>query len=546
MSGLVTGERGMVATSQRLATEVGADLLARGGTAVDAAIGANAMLSLIEPYMCGLGGDLFAIVWDPATSRLHGLNASGHSARGQTLNDLKGRLGQRRAIPVNGVHSITVPGAVRGWAALHERFGRLAIEEILAPVIEHARAGVLVGPATAAWWRGCADDVEAELGFGDVTRGFVDTFLVDGKTPQSGQTIKNPGLARTFATLAEQGFASFYEGGAAAQMAAYLGAAGNALTQEDFALARADWVDPITTQYRGYDIYELPPNGQGLTVLQMLNILENFPLGEFGPDSPDYWHRLIEAKKLAFEDRASFYGDPAFNDVPVAALNNKDYAAERAALIGERAAAQPVLGDPALSHGDTTYLSVADSSGLMVSLIQSIFIGFGSALVPDDMGFAFQSRGAAFSLDEQHPNVYAPGKRPFHTIIPAFVMRDGEPWMSFGVMGADQQPQGQVQVLVNMLDFGMDPYAAGSAPRMRHDGLNGPYVTQVSDAGIVYPEAAFSDVLIDAMRSRGHTIGEVYDTVAHFMGGYQCVRREKTGYTGASEPRFDGCALGVD
>ena len=546
MSGLVTGGQGMVATSQRLATEVGADLLARGGTAVDAAIGANAMLSLIEPYMCGPGGDLFAIVWDPEAGRLHGLNASGHSPRGQTLVELKGRLGDAEKIPINGVHSITVPGAVRGWSALHERFGRLPVDEIFAPVIEYAHAGVTVGPATAAWWRGTADNVEAELGFGDVTRGFVETFLVDGKTPQSGATIVNPGLGRTYGALAERGFDDFYAGEAAARMTAYLGAAGNALTQEDFARARADWVDPITTQYRGFDVYELPPNGQGLTVLQMLNILENFPLDEFGPDSPEYWHRYIEAKKLAFEDRAHFYADPEFSDVPVAALCDKDYAAERAVLISDRASTTPVHGDPALARGDTTYLSAADGSGLMVSLIQSIFVGFGSALVPDGMGFAFQSRGAAFSLDEQHPNVYAPGKRPFHTIIPAFVMHAGVPLMSFGVMGADMQPQGQVQVLVNMIDFGMDPYAAGNAPRMRHDTLNGPYVAQVSDAGTVYPEAAFSPALIDALRSRGHPIGEANDPVALFMGGYQCVRREKDGFSGASEPRFDGCALGVD
>ena len=546
MSGLVTNDKGMIATSQRLATEVGASLLEGGGTAVDAAIGANAMLSLIEPYMCGPGGDLFAIVWDPTAGRLHGLNASGHSPRGQSLDALKQRLGQSRAIPINGVHSITVPGAVRGWAALHERFGRLPLEEIFAPVIEYASNGVEIGPATATWWAGTANNVEAALGHGEVTSGFVETFLVDGKTPEHGATFVNPGLGRTYARLAEQGFDSFYEGDTAAHMAAYLSAVGNALTEEDFALARADWVDPITTQYRGYDIYELPPNGQGLTVLQMLNILENFPLGEFGPDSPDFWHRYIEAKKLAFEDRAHFYADPDFNDIPVAALCDKGYAADRAALITDRASTRPVHGDPAISHGDTTYLSAADASGLMVSLIQSIFVGFGSALVPDDMGFAFQSRGAAFSLDEQHPNVYAPGKRPFHTIIPAFVMRDGEPLMSFGMMGADMQPQGQVQVLINMLDFGMDPYVAGSTPRMRHDSLNGPYVAQVSDAGIVYPEAAFSDGLIDEMRSRGHTIGEVNDPVAHFMGGYQCVRREQDGYTGASEPRFDGCALGID
>jgi len=546
LSGPVIAARGMVATSQKLATDVGVALLERGGSAVDAAIGANAMLSLCEPFMCGPGGDLFAIMWDPATRKLHGLNASGRSPRAQSLTELKTRLGGDQAIPVNGVHSITVPGAVRGWAALHERFGRLNLGDIFAPVIEYAAAGVKIGPATAAWWHKSASMAMSAPTRDEFKANLTKTFLLDGRPPNAGDTVRNPGLGRTYAGFADRGFDDFYEGDMAARMVAYLAGADCRLSAEDFAEARVEWVEPITTQYRGYDVYELPPNGQGLTVLQMLNILENFPVAEYGPESADYWHRFIEAKKLAFEDRARFYGDPDFGGVPIAALNDKAYAAERAALITDRALCRPAHGDPILSRGDTTYLSVADDAGLMVSLIQSIYVGFGSGLVPDGMGFAFQSRGSAFSLDAEHPNAYAPGKRPFHTIIPAFVMHAGEPLMSVGVMGADMQPQGQVQVLVNMLDFDMDPDTAGRAPRMRHDGLNTPTVTRQADAGQVFYEAAFEPGLIGDMKSRGHEMSIGSDAVDHFMGGYQCVRRIKSGYSGASEPRFDGYARGRD
>lgn len=545
MGAPVRAARGMVATSQRLASEVGVALLGRGGSAVDAAIGANAMLSLIEPYMCGPGGDLFAIVWDPRAERLEGLNASGRAPHGQTLEALRARLGGAASIPIAGPASVTVPGAVRGWQALHERWGRLSLDDIFAPVIEHAAAGVEIGPRTAVWWDECARDVTGNRGLGSLADDFRATFLLEGRAPRRGERFANPCLGDFYASLAREGFAAYYEGDLAARLAAYLERKGSAITVSDLAAATAEWVAPISTTYRDVEVHELPPNGQGLAVLQMLNVLEQFPLGEHGPASADYRHWFIEAKKLAFEDRARYYADPAFADVPVAALNDKRYAAERATLVGARASAAPVPGDPALSRGDTTYLSVADAHGLMVSLIQSIFVGFGSGLVPDGSGYPLQSRGAAFALDPTHPNVYAPGKRPFHTIIPAFVTRDGAPLMSLGVMGADMQPQGQVQVLVNMIDFGLDPQAAGDAARIRHDGLNAPNRPQRSDAGVVWHEPEVDPACVTELRRRGHDVRVCTEPVLHFMGGYECVRREADGYSGASEPRFDGCALGL-
>lgn len=540
----VTAARGMVATSQVLASEVGRALLEQGGSAVDAALGANAMLSLTEPHMCGPGGDLFALVWEPTTQSLHGLNASGRAPRGQTLAALRERLGDATQIPGPGVHSITTPGAVRGWAALHARFGRLSPAQIYAPVIAHAERGVPIGPITANWWRHAISVLLDDASIAGLRGGLEACFLPGGAAPQAGQVFRNPDLARTYRTLAEEGFDSFYSGRLAAQLVAYLERSGSALRAEDFAQATADWVAPITTDYRGWQVHELPPNGQGLSVLQMLNMLETFPLSRWGWDSAEWWHAFIEAKKLAFEDRARWYADPGFADVPVAALAGKDYGRARAALIGTAANLAPRHGDPAISRGDTTYLTVADDSGMMISLIQSVYSGFGSGLVPDGMGFPLQCRGAGYSLDPAHPNAYAPGKRPFHTIIPAFVTRDGEPAMSLGVMGADMQPQGQVQVLVNMLDFGLDAQAAGDAPRMRHDGINHPNLTRAADGGVTWYEPGIADAVIAELRARGHDMRLQAHPVQQFMGGYQCIQRRDGGYVAASEPRFDGCALG--
>ena len=536
----VSGSRGAAATSQKLATAVAIELLEAGGSAVDAALGANAMLSLIEPYMCGPGGDLFAIVWDPTNHALHGLNASGCAPAGQTLAQLRARIGAVESMPIVGVHSVTVPAAVRGWQALHERFGRLPLARIYQPVINHAERGVEIGPATAAWWQHNASIVcEAPL-----AAGFNAVFMPAGAAPAVGQRFCNPALGDTYAGIAARGFDDFYNGTIGAQLATYLAACDAPLTAADLRAAQALWVSPITTRYRGYDIYELPPNGQGLAVLQMLNMLETQPLAAAGFASHDYWHQFIETKKLAFEDRARYYADPSFAQVPIAALADKGYAARRAAGIGPRADQSPRPGAPGIAHGDTTYLTVADESGMMVSLIQSIFQGFGAGLVPPELGFALQCRGAGFTLEEGLPNTYAPGKRPFHTIIPAFVMRDGQPYMAFGVMGGDVQPQGQVQILANHLDFGMNIQAAGAAPRMRHDGLNAPSVARESDGGVVLFEPGFAPELLAALTARGHELRPYSHPVLHFMGGYQCIQRTANGWLAASEPRFDGCALG--
>lgn len=544
MSGPVKARHGMVASSQQLASKVGVQLLEAGGSAVDAALGTNAMLSLIEPYMCGPGGDLFAQVWDPANSQLFGLNASGQAPAGRSLKTLKDALGEAPVIPPNGHYSLTTPGAARGWQALHERFGRLPLKTIFTPVIAAAKAGVGIGAATAVWWQHAAAAVTDDASMRELDAGLRATYLPDGAAPRAGQRFNNLALGETYRRLAVQGFEDFYSGGLAEQLLEYLEASGAVLDGADLEATKADWVEPISSTYRGYEVFELPPNGQGLSVLQMLNMLEGYPLAEWGPDSSTYWHHFIEAKKLAFEDRARFFADPAFAAIPVVELASKPYARRRAALIGEQANQSPRHGDPSLAHGDTTYLSVADSDGMMVSLIQSIYNGFGSGLVAPALGFALQCRGAGFSLDPGHPNAYAPGKRPFHTIIPAFVMRDGKPLMSIGVMGADMQPQGQVQVLVNHIDFGLDIQTAGELPRMRHDGINHPNRTELADAGIIWFEPGFAESLINQLKTKGHDMREATHPVQHFMGGYQCIQREEDGYSGASEPRFDGQAIG--
>jgi gamma-glutamyltranspeptidase/glutathione hydrolase len=541
------GHNGMVATSQMLASQIGIDILKQGGSAVDAAIAANAMLSLCEPHMCGPGGDLFAIVWDPASGALHGLNASGRSSRSFDYAQLTRALGGAATIPGRGPLSLTTPGAVDGWCALHERFGRLDLEAVFAPVVAHARAGVPIGSRTAQAWAVAATDITASTALRDLDESFRSTYLPAGRAPRAGERHTNPGLADTYAALGRGGRAAFYSGDLGARMVAYIRQCGGHISAEDFAATRCDWVEPLTTNYRGYDIFELPPNGQGLSVLQILNVLETYPIRALGADSADYWHAFIEAKKLAFEDRARYYADPEFAAVPSAALVDKNYARARRALIDPgRAGANYSYGDVAIQSGDTTYLTAADKDGMMVSLIQSIFAPFGSGLVPPGLGFGLQCRGAGFSLQSDHPNVYAPGKRPFHTIIPGFVMHNGAPWMSFGVMGADMQPQGQVQVLVNMIDFDLDPQAAADAPRLRHVGGAQPNGERLDGLGIVQYETGMSTQLIAELKQRGHRLEPIEDWITGFVGGYQAIQRDagNTVYIGGSEPRFDGCVLG--
>jgi gamma-glutamyltranspeptidase/glutathione hydrolase len=531
---VVTAERGMVATSHPLATEIGVAMLRRGGTAVDAAIAANAALGLMEPTGCGIGGDLFAIVWDAASARLHGLNASGRAPLSLTRSHFASlRLA---SIPDRGPLAVSVPGAVDGWCELHARFGRLPFREVFAPAIDYAHAGFPITPVIGAAWSAGARVLRDAPGFADV-------FMTGGQAPAVDEPFTNPALADAYEAIADDGRAAFYEGPIGVELERAVRGAGGFLGREDLAAHRSEWVEPVSTTYRGWRVFELPPNGQGIAVLQMLNILEGFDLSALEWGSAEHLHLLIEAKKLAFEDRGRYYADPKFADVPVERLIAKDYAATRRALIHrERAATAPAPGR--VGAGDTVYLAAADAAGNMVSLIQSNYMGFGSGVTVVPFGFGLQNRGSQFALDPKHANAYAPGKRPFHTIIPAFAARDGEALLAFGVMGAAMQPQGQVQVLSNVVDFGMNLQAAGDAPRVRHEGSTEPTgAAQWPAGGVVYLEPGF-DAAIDGLRARGHRI-ELGEGSAAF-GGYQAILRDlRTGvYRGASESRKDGHAAG--
>jgi gamma-glutamyltranspeptidase/glutathione hydrolase len=433
--------------------------------------------------------------------------------------------------------AVSVPGAVDGWSELHAAFGRLELAELLAPAIEYAEQGFGVTEVIAAEWAANAALFEEFPGFSDV-------FMLGGRAPVAGELFRNPRLAKTYRAIADGGRDAFYEGDIAYEIENYVRANGGYLGAEDLAAHRSEWVEPVSTNYRGYDIWELPPNGQGIAALQMLNILEAYDLASAGWGSPEYLHLLIEAKKLAFEDRAYYYADPTFADVPVAGLISKEYAHERRRLIDRSKASRELsYGDPAvLQQGDTVYLTVADQDGNMVSLIQSNYCGMGSGMTPGELGFVLQNRGQLFSLEPTHPNVYAPGKRPFHTIIPAFVTRDGEPLMSFGVMGADMQPQGHVQVLVNHIDFGMNIQQAGDAPRIRHDGSSTPTGEKMTDGGCVFLESGFGAETLAALGAMGHATGR--EVLGY--GGYQAILRdeERRVYQGASESRKDGHAAG--
>jgi gamma-glutamyltranspeptidase/glutathione hydrolase len=528
-------ENGMVATSQPLATAVGVEVLRAGGSAVDAAIAANAMLGLVEPTGCGIGGDLFAIVWDATARRLVGLNASGRSPRSLSLDDLRALRLER--IPADGPLSVSVPGAVDGWFALHTQFGALPMPELLAPAIAYARAGFPVTEIIAGYWAADAERCRANPGFAEV-------FLPGGRAPAAGARFKNPRLADAYALIAARGRDAFYTGDIAAAIEAGMRAAGGFITRADLAAHTSESVAPVATNYRGYDVWELPPNGQGIAVLQMLNVLEAYDLAGLGFGSTRHLHLLIEAKKLAFEDRARYYADPAFAAVPVTQLISKSYAASRRALLrDDRALSEPGCGDPAaLAAGDTVYLAAADAAGNMVSLIQSNYLGMGSGVTVPGFGFGLQSRGSAFALDLRHPNCYAPGKRPFHTIIPAFLTRAGKPVMAFGVMGAAMQPQGHVQVLTNLIDFGMNVQEAGDAPRVRHEGSSEPTGARMAGSGQVYLESQFPEAAVAGLAALGHEVARAREG----FGGYQAILYDERQhvYKGASESRKDGCAAG--
>ncbi len=536
----------MVATSQTVATRAGLAVLANGGSAVDAALAANAMLGVAEPHMCGPGGDLFALVWDPRAGALAGLNASGRSPAGLTLAALRDALGGRATMPVRGAWSVTAPGAVDGWCALHARYGRLPLAEVMAPAAGAAREGVPIGLRTAAWWQRAALDIARDADAANVGAAFAATFLRDGVAPAAGDYWRNPGLATTYERIAAGGRDAFYADEIGQAMARSVAASGS-LTASDLAVAHAEWVAPLGTRYRDHDVYTLPPNGQGACVLQMLNLLEGYPIREFGCASADWWHLFVEAKKLAFADRARYYADPAHVRVPLDELLDKEYAARRRSSIRmNQASTQVAPGKLPVPGGDTTYVTTADRDGMMVSLIQSIFSPFGSAIVVPGFGFALQSRGAGFALDPAHPNCYAPGKRPFHTIIPGFVLRAGQPWFSLGVVGADMQPQGQVQILVNSIDFGLDAQAAADAPRVRHAGGAHPNGQEEDALGVVHYEPMLPPPVVVELARRGHRLAPVTDPIAAFVGGYQGIQRDERGvYCGGSESRFDGCALGL-
>ena len=530
----VIAQNGMAATSQPLVTQIALDILRRGGSAVDAAIAANAALGLMEPTGSGIGGDLFAIVWDNQNKELVGLNASGRSPQLLTLEYF--RQHQIRQVPYLGPLAVSVPGAVDGWFELHKRFGELPMAEVLAPAIAYAKEGFPVTEVIAEGWAANATTRSEFPGFKDV-------YMPGGKVPVKGQVFRNPRLAETYERLVSGGRDAFYKGEIARVIDAYMTEQGGFLRYEDLAQHHSEWVTPLSTNYRGYDLYELPPNGQGVVALQMLNILETFDLRAMGYGSAEYIHTLVETKKLAYEDRARYYADMDFYNVPLGKLISKEYALERRALISAKNAADSYpAGDAVLENGDTVYLTVADKDGNMVSLIQSNYGGMGSGMTPGKLGFMLQNRGALFSLEDGHANVYAPGKRPFHTIIPAFVMKDGKPLMSFGVMGGSMQPQGHVQILVNMIDFDMNLQEAGDAARVRHVGSSQPTDEKMTDGGAVFIESGIGEEVREQLRKRGHTI----EAERQDVGGYQAIfwNEEQGVYYGASESRKDGQAAG--
>jgi gamma-glutamyltranspeptidase/glutathione hydrolase len=529
----VIAPHGMAATSQPLATQIALDILKEGGSAVDAAIAADAALGLMEPTGCGIGGDLFAVVWDAESTRLYGLNASGRSPYSLTLEHFK-ELGMDH-VPPYGPLPVTVPGCVDGWFELHAKFGRLSMKKILAPAIRYAREGYPVSELIAYYWSLNVPNRESMAGFRE-------TFMPNGRAPRKGEIFRNPHLADTYEKIAKGGREAFYKGDIAKTIDAFMKRVDGFLSYRDLAEHRSEWVEPVSTSYRGYDVWELPPNGQGIAALQMLNILEAYNIKEMGFGSAEYIHLFVEAKKLAFADRAKFYADPDFNDIPVAELISKSYADGRRALIDPRRASRIVDAGEPIKAGDTIYLTVGDKNGNMVSLIQSNYRGMGCGLCPDGLGFAFQDRGELFNLQEGHFNSYEPHKRPFHTIIPAFITKDGEPLMSFGVMGGSMQPQGHVQIVVNMIDFGMNLQEAGDAPRVRHDGSSEPTGEMMTDGGWVNVETGFPYETIHELIRMGHRVRMSEGG----YGGYQAiyVDTEQGVYIGASESRKDGHAAG--
>lgn len=532
---VVIAKNGIIATSHPLAAQAGLDVLKAGGNAADAAIAANAMMGLVEPMSCGIGGDLFAIYWDAKTQKLYGLNASGRSPLKLNREVFKQR--GMFQIPTYGPLSWSVPGCVDGWNELRQRFGTQPFETLLASSIHNAEEGVPVPEVISGYWAGAESRLRE---WPDSAR----TYLPNGKAPKLGKIFRNPRLAATYRAIATGGRDAFYKGSIAQQIVAFSERNGGYFSLDDFSRHTSEWIEPVSTNYRGYDVWELPPNGQGIAVLEMLNVIEQFDVKGLGHNSAELLHLLVEAKKLAFADRAKFYADPAFNKLPVRELISKSYAQAQSRRIRLDQAANDVpAGDPKLAHGDTIYLTVVDKDRNCCSLIQSLYYGFGSQVVPGDVGFALQNRGQLFSLDDSHLNRLEPGKRPFHTIIPAFVTKDGKPFFCFGVMGGDMQPQGHVQILLNLIDFGMNVQAAGDAARFCHFGSQTPTgIPMDPDGGSVGLEAGISNDVVTALKAKGHSV--VRSPGA--FGGYQGILIDwQNGVLhGATEPRKDGAAVG--
>jgi gamma-glutamyltranspeptidase/glutathione hydrolase len=523
---VVRAQHGMVATSQPLASQVGLDVLKRGGNAVDAAIAMAAMLNVTEPMMTGLGGDMFALVYWAKTKELKGLNASGRAPRALSLDYFaKNNI---KEMPQTGMGSITVPGAFDGWVTLRDKYGTMKLADLLAPAIDYAEEGFPVMEKTAEDWN-------SEVRTLSRTPAAAANYLIDGRAPRAGEIFRQPNLARTLRALARGGRDAFYKGPIAKAITDYMGANGGFITMQDLAATKSDWVEPISTNYRGYQVYEIPPNGQGITALIALNILEGFDLAALRSQPTQYYHTLIEATKLAFADRNRYIADPSFAKVPVAELLSKEYAAKRRALIDPK----KVLDTPPAGEinpgSDTTYFTVVDKDGNAVSFINSLFDAFGSGIVAGDTGIVLQNRGSAFSLDAKHPNAIAPGKRPFHTIIPAMVFKDNQLFMSFGVMGGAIQPQGHVQVLVNLIDLKMDLQQALDGPRYR---------ITTGRSVLMEDELGFS--LIEELLSIGHVRAKPPGKLRSSMGGGQAIMIDPVSRTlmGASDPRKDGMALG--
>jgi len=531
----ILARNGMAATSQPLATQVALDILKKGGSAMDAAIAANAVLGLVEPASCGIGGDIFAIVWDAKEEKLFGFNGSGRAPKSLTIDYFMDN--EMSYVPFSGPLPVSVPGAVDGWFAMHDKFGKLSMKEILQPAIDYGREGFAVSEVIAY-------EMESNYSGKVNVPGFADTYMPNGRPPKKGEVFINTDLSNTYKMIAEGGRDAFYKGDIARTISDFMKEHGGFLSYEDLASHTSNWVEPVSTNYRGYDVWELPPNGQGTAALQMLNILEGYDIAGMGFGSTEYLHVLTEAKKLAYEDRAKFYADPEFNKIPLDELLSKDYAKERSVLIDPKAAARNYpAGDLEIETGNTTYLTVADKDGNMVSLIQSIYSEFASGMVPDGLGFVLQNRGQMFNVqDKSHANALEPGKRPFHTIIPAFITKDGKPFVSFGLMGGAVQPQGHAQIVVNLIDFGMNLQEAGDAPRMRHRGSSQPTGSVMRNGGTLNLESGFDYKTLRELRKMGHTVS----TAVGIFGGYQAIGVDLINkvYTGASESRKDGQAAG--